>query len=58
MNPNLIVALIIQLCPNLEKTSNIFIIQGEKVTCMEYYTNDIINKPYKYEEMLKNVKEK
>lgn len=55
---NLIVALIIQLCPNPDKMGY-YIIQYDtkyEVNCDEYYTNDIINHPDKYKEMLTNVK--
>lgn len=51
---NLIVALILQLCPNPDKMG--YYIQDEEVSCMDYYTNDIIDHPDKYKKELKNVK--
>lgn len=47
-----------QLCPNPDKMGYYIIHFDEKyeVNCDEYYTNDIINHPDKYKEMLKNVK--
>ncbi len=51
MTIEIITALIIQLCPNLEAINPKYIIQGEQVDCMEYYTNDIINNPFNYKEM-------
>lgn len=58
MTINLIVALVKVLCPDLQAISNKYIIQNEKVTCMEYYTNDIINNPHNYKDLLNNVKYK
>jgi hypothetical protein len=55
MSPiDLIAALVLQLCPNPDKMG--YHIQGEEVSCMEYYTNDIVNHPDKYKEQLDHVK--
>ena len=52
----MIAAIVISLCPNLKKMDNKYSIQNERVNCMEYYTNDIVNNPDKYKELLNNVK--
>jgi hypothetical protein len=56
MTTSIIVALINVLCPNLEAMDKRFVVQGEQVNCMEYYTNEIVNNPAKYEKMVKYVK--
>lgn len=56
MTTSMIAAIVISLCPNLKKMDNKYSIQNERVNCMEYYTNDIVNNPDKYKELLNNVK--
>lgn len=59
INTTLIAALIIQLCPNPDKMGYFIDYPSDEkieVNCDEYYTNDIINHPDKYKELLKNVK--
>lgn len=58
MTIDIVVSLVIMLCPKLDSMSDKYIIQDEKVNCMEYYTNDIINHPDKYKELVKYVKRK
>lgn len=47
-----VVLLVTFLCPDLEKTDDKYIIQSVKVTCMDYYANDIVNHSKKYEVLL------
>lgn len=55
MTTKLVVALVLKLCPNLEAESPQYVLQGYKVNCMEYYANDIYNRPSKYTELLNKV---
>ena len=50
----LVVALVLQLCPDPDKMG--YVIQDQEVSCMDYYTNDIMNRPDKYKTELANVK--
>ena len=52
----LIVALVLQLCPNPHKMG--YKLQGENVSCMDYYVNDVVNNPLKYKKELQRVKGK
>lgn len=54
----LVVSLVLMMCPNLEEYSNKYTIQGEQTNCMDYYVNDIINNPSKYKKELAYVKSK
>jgi hypothetical protein len=56
MTASIITALVIYLCPELEAIDNRYNVQGEQVNCMEYYTNEIVNNPSKYEKMVRYVK--
>ena len=58
MTTKVIVALILKLCPNLEAESPQYVLQGYKVNCMEYYTNDIYNQPNKYAKLLNDIRDK
>lgn len=56
MTTKLVVSLILQLCPNLEATDKKYVVQGYRVTCMDYYVNDIYNNPNKYEKQLNEIR--
>lgn len=58
MTTNIVFALVMYLCPDLEAMSKEYIIQGEQVTCMEYYTKQIVENPDKYKNMVKYVEGK
>ena len=44
---DLVVALVLQLCPNPYQMG--YKLQGENVSCIDYYVNDIVNNPHKYD---------
>jgi hypothetical protein len=56
MTPTIVATLISLLCQDLEAIKPEYVIQGEIVSCMDYYTNDIISNPDKYKKELENVK--
>lgn len=56
MTTKIVVALILKLCPNLEAESPQYVLQGYKVNCMEYYANDIYNRPNKYEKEIDKIR--
>jgi len=55
---NLVVVAVIQLCPNLEAMDKEYVVNGYKVDCMEYYTNEIVSNPNKYKKELEDAKSK
>ena len=58
MASDLIVAVIIMMCPKLSEVKDKYVIQGQTVNCMDYYNNDIVNHPDKYKRELEYVRTK
>lgn len=54
MSTEIIVALILHLCPNPDSMG--YFIQDEEATCADYYTNEIVDNPNKYKELVQYVK--